>query len=92
MLLLQVQPSPYAWSKLLDECSGSRDLRLGPGVPVAGTFGAVLSFWFTSKADKGSRDTFCLTKATHFNGGDAGVDHHCAPGSDSMVGHAAISN
>ena len=85
-------PSSHAWSRLLDGASGSQDLRkpaAAPGVPGAGAFGAVLSFWL---GGKGSRGTFCLAKATHFNGGDAGVDHHCAPGSDSMVGFSAISD
>ena len=71
---------------------GSCDLQDVRKPGAAGTVGAVLSFWFTSRGGKGSSGTSCLAKATHFNGGDAGIDHHCAPGSDSMVGFSAISD
>ena len=78
MLLLLVLAS---WSRLLDGFSDPADSPPGGllGVPCG---------W----GGKGSSGMFCLAKAVHFNGGDAGVDHRCAPGSDSMVGLSAISD
>ena len=65
--------------------SGSQDLRkpaAAPGVPGAGTFGAVLSFWFTSRGGKGSSRMFCLANAGLLGGF---CEYHAATTGSTLI-------
>ena len=80
-------------TRLLDGSCGLQDLRKpGAARGPRSRYGWSSAKFLVHKQGRQGVQWHVLAKATHFNGGDAGVDHHCAPGSDSMVGFSAISD